>query len=111
MAGDSRSDSRAERRKLLLTYDPIPGRLEAYFRYVLGEFIPALEQLGLTLCEAWHTAYGPYPLRMTGYLAPDEATLEKILASEDFKQLEARLQEFVVNYQRCLVPQRSTFQF
>ncbi|HHH83637.1 MAG TPA: hypothetical protein ENL35_11720 [Chloroflexi bacterium] len=108
---DTNRAADAERRKLLLTYDPLPGRREAYFRYVLGEFIPALEQMGLTLCESWHTAYGPYPLRLTGLLAPDEKTLEEILASEEFKRLEAQLQEYVSNYHRRLVPKRDTFQF
>ena len=42
--------------KLLLAYDPIPDKREAYFNYVLGEFVPALEHLGLTMSEAWHTA-------------------------------------------------------
>ncbi len=37
--------------KMLLTYDPLPERREAYFRYVLGEFVPALEQLGLKMSE------------------------------------------------------------
>src|SRR3989337_2429568 len=59
--------------KLLLTYDPLPKHREEYFRYVLGEFVPALENLGLTLCEAWHTAYGEYPLRLTGFIAEDRA--------------------------------------
>ena len=52
------SDDR--RVKLLLTYDPLPENREAYFNYVLGEFVPALEHLGLTMSEAWHTAYGSY---------------------------------------------------
>lgn len=97
--------------KLLISYDPIPEVREDYFRYVLGEFIPTMERLGLTICEAWHTAYGEYPLRLTGFTAPDWDTMDQALASEDFKTLEARLQEYVVNYDRRVVPQSDTFQF
>jgi len=97
--------------KLLLTYDPIPERREDYFRYVLGEFVPVLEHLGLTMCETWHTAYGQYPLRLTGFIAPDSDTLQRILESDDFQDLEARLQDFVINYQRRVVPLRRRFQF
>jgi hypothetical protein len=97
--------------KLLLTYDPIPEHREAYFRYVLGEFVPAMEQLGLTMCDAWYTAYGSYPLRLTGFIAQDLDTLEYILSSVTFKNLEARLQELVVNYARRVVPRSSRFQF
>src|SRR3970040_1042602 len=97
--------------KLLLTYDPLPKHREEYFRYGLGEFVPALENLGLTLCEAWHTAYGEYPLRLTGFLAEDRETLETVLTSKDFLELEGRLQDYVVNYSRRVVSQQSRFQF
>jgi len=97
--------------KLLLTYDPLPKHREEYFRYVLGEFVPALENLGLTLCEAWHTAYGQYPLRLTGFIAEDRETLETVLASPEFLELESRLQDFVINYRRKIVAKQPRFQF
>jgi hypothetical protein len=97
--------------KLLLTYDPLPGRREAYFEFVLGQFVPGLEQLGLHMSEAWHTAYGDYPLRLTGFVANDEDTLQRVLDSQAFRSLEDRLLEFVVNYERRVVPVRQRFQF
>lgn len=97
--------------KLLLTFDPLPDRREQYFRFLLGEFVPALEGLGLTMAEAWHTAYGDYPLRLTGFLAQDEATMQKALASEAFEQLEARLMDLVENYRRRIVPAGKLFRF
>jgi hypothetical protein len=50
-------------------------------------------------------------LRLTGFVANDRDRLEKILASEQFRDLEARLQDFVVNYRRRVVPSRGRFQF
>lgn len=97
--------------KLLLIYDPLPEQREEYFSYVLGEFVPALESLGLKLCEAWHTAYGDYPLRLTAFQAADRATLEAVLASEDFRDLENRLQDYVINYRRKIVSEQRRFQF
>ena len=97
--------------KLLLIYDPIPDRREAYLHYVQGRLIPALEQMGLTMCEAWHTAYGAYPLRLAGFLAPDQDTLARILASDVFIDLEYRLQDYVMNYERKVVPTSPIFQF
>jgi hypothetical protein len=97
--------------KMLLTYDPMPERREAYFNYVLGEFVPTLEQMGLKMSEAWHTAYGAYPLRLAGFVASDRRTMDEVLASPAFVDLEARLQEFVVNYHRRIVPFLGRFQF
>jgi hypothetical protein len=96
--------------KLLLSYDPRPDVQEAYFEYVLGEFVPALERIGLPMCEAWHTAYGSYPLRLAAFLAPDLLTLQQVLRSETFHSLEARLQDYVVNYHRRVVEARMGFQ-
>jgi hypothetical protein len=97
--------------KLLLSFDPKPGPREAYFRYMMGEFIPTMESMGLRLVEAWHTAYGPYPLRLTGFVAEDRQQLEQILASDDFRALEQKLLEYVQNYHRRVVPLHRRFQF
>jgi hypothetical protein len=97
--------------KLIITYDPMPEKREAYFRYVLGEFVPALEQMGLTLSEAWHTAYGEYPLRLNGFLASDGVVLADILSSDEFRALEERLQTYVINYSRRVVSCRNAFHF
>ena len=97
--------------QLLITYDPLPERREAYFHFVLGEFVPALEHLGLTMCEAWHTAYGEYPLRLAVFTVDDDVILEEVLDSNEFRRLETRLEEYVDNYYRRVVPIRETFQF
>jgi len=97
--------------KLLLTFDPLPELREEYFRYMLGEFVPALESLGLTMAEAWHTAYGDYPLRLTGFIAPDAPTMKSVLGSDAFVKLEARLQDFVENYRRRVVLAGKRFRF
>lgn len=97
--------------KLLLTYDPLPERREGYFHYVLGEFVPELEQMGLKMSEVWHTAYGEYPLRLAGFVASDRGVMDQALTSEQFQKLEARLQEFVANYRRRVVPFHGRFQF
>jgi hypothetical protein len=97
--------------KLILTYDPRPESGEAYFEYVLGEFVPSLKQHGLRMAEAWHTAYGSYPLRLSTFVAPDLGTLESILTSDSFLSLESRLLEFVDNYRRRVVEARVGFQF
>ena len=96
--------------KLLISYDPLPERREGYLHYVRGEFVPALEQLGLVMCDAWYTAYGSHPLRLSGFLATDRDALEQVINSETFQDLESRLQEYVTNYKRKIVPHRATFQ-
>lgn len=97
--------------KLLLSYDPDLGQQEEYFQYVLGEFVPGLQRLGLPMSEVWHTAYGPYPLRLVAFVAQDHTVLQRILDTPVFQELEDRLMQYVTNYERRVVPFKRRFQF
>ena len=97
--------------KVMMTYDLVPNQEEAYYRFALGEFVPALRNLGLYLAWAWHTAYGDYPIRQTEFVAEDLETVREALATEQFLELEADLQQFVVNYSRKVVRYKERFQF
>ena len=57
--------------KLLLPYDIKGGRENAYRRFILEEFLPKAQDLGLMPTDAWHTAYGKYPTRLIGFVADD----------------------------------------
>ena len=97
--------------KLLISYDVLEGKHEEYFQFVLGEFVPAVQNLGLFMTEAWHTAYGNYPIRLAGFVAEDYATMQTILSHPTFLNMEEKLKEFVENYSRRVVPLRNGFQW
>ena len=68
--------------KLLLVYN-IKARREAeYYRYVMGEFLPTLQNMGLYMTEGWHTAYGDYPVRLIAFQADNRIEMEKILSRQ-----------------------------
>ena len=96
--------------KMLISYDVVPELQQAYYEFVLGEMIPAAQSLALVLNEAWHTAYGHYPIRLNGFVAKDRATLDRILASAEWRQLEDKLKRFVTDFARKVVPYREGFQ-
>jgi hypothetical protein len=97
--------------KMLISYDVVPELQQAYYEFVLGEMVPSAQAMGLVLSEAWHTAYGDYPVRLNGFVAKDRAALDRILASPEWKQLEDKLKRFVTGYKRKLIPYREGFQF
>jgi hypothetical protein len=103
---------RPDRRvKLLLTFDIVPELQREYYEFILREFIPKLQEMGLAITEAWHTAYGNYPLRMTGFVAPDEETMTRLLHSDEWKNLQRLLNQYVTNLQLKVVPYKEGFQF
>lgn len=97
--------------KLLLTWDIAPDREQEYFEFVIGEFIPGVQRLGLEPIEAWATIYGEYPQIMVTLLAPDLPGAQRVLNSREWTTLRDRLQAFVKNYSHKLVPGRTGFQF
>jgi len=97
--------------KVMLNYDILPERVQEYYQYVTGEFLPKAQTLGLEPVEAWHTAYGNYPIRMIAFVAGDLATVQAALASPEWRSLEQQLKKYVVHYKRRIVPYRDGFQF
>jgi hypothetical protein len=97
--------------KMLMSYDVVPELQQAYYEFVLGEMVPTAQSMGLVLSEAWHTAYGDYPIRLNGFVARSQQDLDRILASTEWQQLEEKLKRFVNGYHRKIVVYREGFQF
>lgn len=97
--------------KLLMTWDIAPEHEQDYFEFVLGEFVPGIQRLGLQPSEAWATIYGSYPQIQVGILAPSLMNARQILGSEGWLTLLDKLYAFVRNYTCKIVPARNGFQF
>jgi hypothetical protein len=96
--------------KLLLTYDVKDDMSEDYRQFVLGEFLPAVQRMGLAVIEVWLTVYGNYPERQTELLCRDEETMWQILRSKEWGDLEQRLAEYVSDLGRKVIPYQPGFQ-
>ena len=44
--------------KLLMTWDILPGREQEYFEFVVRDFIPGVQRMGMEPSDAWFTMYG-----------------------------------------------------
>ena len=97
--------------KLLMVYDIKPEREAEYYRYMLGEFLPALQNMGLMMAEGWHTAYGEYPMRVFAFRAEDELQLQQITHSDEWSAAKEKLLKLVKNYEERTVTAKNTFQF
>ncbi len=97
--------------KLVMTWDIAPEHEQEYFEFVLGEFIPGIQRLGLEPVEAWATVYGNYPQIQVGMLAADLPGAQHILSSEGWGKLQDKLFGFVKNFTYKVIPARGGFQF
>ncbi len=97
--------------KLVVSYDIAVPTHESYYQFILGELVPAMQEMGVYMIEAWHTAYGEYPLRMATFVAEDYSTIQRMLESDRWNALENELLTYVRNYSRKIVAYRQGFQF
>lgn len=98
------------RYKLMLFYDLKPGDHEPYYQFVMNDFVPAAQDMGLYMAQVYHTLWGNCPLRQTEFVAEDLDTIQAVLASEHWQMLEHALQQHAHNYRRKIVPFRPGFQ-
>jgi hypothetical protein len=97
--------------KLLMTWDITPEREQEYFEFVIGEFIPGVQRMGLDPIEAWATIYGEYPQIQVAMLSPDVSNVQRILNSGEWARLREQLFGYVKNYSQKLIPAKRGFQF
>jgi hypothetical protein len=97
--------------KLLLTWDISPEHEQDYFEFVLGEFVPGIQRLGLQPSDAWATIYGEYPQIQVNILATSFDTARRAINSDGWRDLHDKLFALVQNYTCKIVPARGGFQF
>ena len=93
-----------------MTWDMVPGREQEYFEFLVREFVPGMQRLGIQPTEAWYTTYGNAPQMLTGFVAEDLEVMHKALATEDWAKLSDRLYEFVTNFKSKVVRATGGFQ-
>jgi hypothetical protein len=96
--------------KILMTWDILPGREQEYFEFVIREWIPRLQKLGLQPNDAWYTYYGEQPQIMASALMNSLADMDKLLNSEDWQDLTQELLDYVEDFNYKVVKARSGFQ-
>ena len=97
--------------KVILTWDIIPEKEQEYFEFVISEFVPGMQRLGLDLSDAWATVYGEQPQIMVGALLPTLSKFRQITHTAEWRNLTNQLMDFVQNYLVKVVEARGGFQF
>jgi hypothetical protein len=97
--------------KVLMTWDIAPEREGEYFEFVIGQFIPGIQRMGLEPIEAWATIYGEYPQIQVAMLSPDLPNAQRALNSVEWTTLRDQLFGYVKNYSYKLIEAKGGFQF
>ena len=92
------SDIREDTVKFNQMWDLIGDKKE-YGRFVINEFYPLLEELGISVAREWEVLIGDGPSIICEGRAMDINNLIHNLQSDKFQQAKQKLKEFVENYE------------
>ncbi len=96
--------------KVLMTWNIQIDKDREYFEFLVKQFLPGMQRLGLHPTDAWFTAYGDGPQVLAAALVPSYEAARYILASEAWKRLENKLLDYVTDYHYKIIPAREGFQ-
>ena len=92
------SDIREDTVKFNQMWDLI-GDKKGYGRFVINEFYPLLEELGITVAREWEVFIGDGPSIICEGRAKDINNLIGNLQSDKFQEAKQKLKQFVENYE------------
>jgi hypothetical protein len=96
--------------KLLMRWNIRQGKEADYFEYVLKEFAPGINKLGLQLTESWYTVYGEGPQILTGAVTDSQEEMDAALDNEAWPKMIQKLKEYVTDFGYKVVPATGRFQ-
>jgi hypothetical protein len=96
--------------KLLMTWDIKSGHDQEYFEFMVREWLPGLQKLGLEPTDNWLTMYGNASQIMMGVLANNLKAMRQMLDTEDWGALKRQLLTLVDNYEQKIIKASGGFQ-
>jgi len=96
--------------KILMRWDIRPETESEYFEFLVHEFIPSLNKLGIMDIQVWYTQYGDCEKKLASGTAPSMDKMKSALASEEFESLLDKLQQFVENFSQKVISATGGFQ-
>ena len=96
--------------KILMRWDIRQEKESEYFEFLVHEFIPALNKLGIADILVWYTAYGDCEQKLAEGTTESIEAMGAILKSEEWVILIDKLQNYVVDFNLKVVTATRGFQ-
>ena len=96
--------------KLLMTWNIREGKETEYLEFLNREFTRSLMAMNVHPTDAWYAVWGKGPQVLAGGVTEDVETMEHALGSDEWKQFQEKLQEFVLDLHYKVVEASGGFQ-
>lgn len=99
--------------KLIMYWNIKPGRDQDYFEFIVREWIPTTSRLGLQTVGAWYSIYtrsATQPRIMAEALTDEMGAMRSALESDEWRDIQSRLMDYVEQYSQKVVETDGSFQ-
>lgn len=96
--------------KLIMRWNVRPETESEYFEFLVHEFIPGMNRLGISDFQVWYTAYGECEQKLASGTAPSKEHMNFALQNDEWETLHDKLQNFVDNFSQKVIPATRGFQ-
>jgi hypothetical protein len=96
--------------KLIMRWDVRKETESEYFEFLVHEFIPSLNRLGIDEIQVWYTAYGDCEQKLASGVVPNVEQMKRILDSREWNKLQDKLEQYVEGYSQKMIPATRGFQ-
>ena len=96
--------------KLLMRWDIRPETESEYFEFLVHEFIPGLNKLGIMDIQVWYTQFGDCEKKLASGIAPSMDKMKVAINSDEFEMLLNKLNQFVDNFSQKVISATGGFQ-
>ncbi len=97
--------------KLIMRWNIRPEMESDYFEFLVHEFIPALNSLGIVEIQVWYTQYGDCEQKLVSGITPSLEKMQELINSEAYARLIDRLGQYVTHFSQKVVAATAGFQF
>lgn len=96
--------------KLVMNWDIRPETESEYFEFLVHEFIPGMNRLGIGEIQVWYTTYGDCEQKLATGITPDLEQMQTALGSDDWEKMTEKLNRYVTDWNLKVIPANKGFQ-
>ena len=96
--------------KVLMSWDVRSETESEYFEFLVHEFIPGLNKMGISDIQVWYTQYGDCEQKLASGIANSTQEMQIALNSQAWEELNEKLQNFVDDFSQKVIEATGGFQ-
>lgn len=96
--------------KLVMRWNVEAETDSEYFEFLVHEFIPGLNKLGVLEIQVWYTQYGDCEQKLASGITKSMDEMKQVLKSAEWQALVEKLNGYVSNFSKKVVPATHGFQ-